>query len=99
MNEYVCVSLCVYGWVAKEGIFSPAYLKQHRGVQKTFLCLYWCEALTKNCACEDQKRRMNDVSQSRAERQLVRSETPKQRVRHSKLGTWVQAVKNEDTEQ
>ena len=50
MDEYVWVSLCVREWVAKEGILSPASLKQCRSVQKIFLCLYWREDHTKSYA-------------------------------------------------
>ena len=56
----MCGSLCVHEWVAKKGILSPASLKGHRSVQKTFLSLYWREDYIKSCAhkkLRDRKRR------------------------------------------
>ena len=60
MDVYVLVFVCVHGWMAKEGIISPVSLKRRKSVQKTFLCLLWCEDHTKSCAREnlqDRKRR------------------------------------------
>ena len=36
MDEYVLVSQCVHGWVAKEGILPPASFKRLRSVWKSF---------------------------------------------------------------
>ena len=63
---YIWVSVCVRGWVAKEGILSPASLKRHWSVQKIFPCLYCREDYVKSCTCEnlrDRKRRTKEVSQ------------------------------------
>ena len=81
---YICGFLCVHGWVANDGILSPAFLKRCQIVQKTFLCLYWHKDHTKCCDREnlwDRKRMMKDVNQSGAEGQSVKSETPRQSVR------------------
>ena len=93
MDVYVWVFVCVCGWVAKERILSPTFLKLRRNVQKTFLCLLWREGHTKSSAREklrDRKRRMKRVSQlgvrprsgqSGAEGQSVESETPEHGVK------------------
>ena len=76
------VSPCLRTWATKEGILSPASLKRHRGVQKTFLCLYLCEDHTKSYALEnlrDQKRRTKDVSLSKV------------RLRNGQLGVRLQS--------
>ena len=60
------VSVCVRGWVAKEGILSPASLKRCQSVQKTFFRLLWREDHTKSCAREnlrDWNRRIKRASQ------------------------------------
>ena len=93
---YMCgVCVCVRGWVTKEEISYPASLKRHRSFQKTFLCLYWREDHSKNCAREnlqDRKRRTKDVCQSGAEGQSVRSGSPKQSIRS---GTLKQSIRSE----
>ena len=75
MDVYAWVSVCVRGWVAKEGILSLASLKRRRSVQKAFLCLFWREEHTKSCTCENLRDR------KRRRRKLI---SPEQRV--SQLG-------------
>ena len=47
MDVYVWIFLFMDGWLRRGS------LKQHRSVQKTFLCLFWHKHHTKNC---DRKR-------------------------------------------
>ena len=81
----VCVGfyVCSYRWMAKEVILSPASLKRHRSIQKTFLCPLWGENCTNSCAREnlrDPTRRMKRVSQSGVRSRCDQSGAEKQSV-------------------
>ena len=79
MGFYVCSYRCM----AKEVILSPASLKRHRSIQKTFLCPLWGENCTNSCAREnlrDPTRRMKRVSQSGVRSRCDQSGAEKQSV-------------------
>ena len=106
---YVCESVCIRGWVAKEGILSSASLTGIRVSKGTPLSTLaqrpHKELYPQKPARVEEKNEESQLevrlwsSQSKVERQSVRSETPKWRVRHSVHRTWGWAVKNKDMEQ
>ena len=91
MDEYVWVSLCVCGWVTQEGILYSVSLTCVRVSRRTSLAQRPHKELFQRKPAKPEEKDKGRLS--------VRSETQKQRFRHSELGTCSWAVKNEDTVQ